>query len=131
MPSIDSGLGFSVAYDEAPPNYDQLLPHFPLASKPGVIFTYGRTVYVPRPTGPIPPAILAHEGIHSRRQGNDTTAAEWWAEYIADIDFRFAEELLAHRVEYEWFKCASRNERRVARRDIAKRLSSPLYGNIV
>lgn len=116
---------------ERPPNFEQIRAVFPQATRKGVIFTFGHKIFVPSGED-ISESLIAHETIHAKRQGRfSRTIEQWWAEYLADKQFRFREELLAHRAEYEWFKNSSRAERIVARGEIARRLSSPLYGNLI
>lgn len=112
-----------------PPNFEKIAKHIPQAHGHGVIFAYGDTIF--NPSGVyIPPHIVAHEEIHGRRQlaiGVDS----WWDNYIRDLDFRYNEELLAHREEYRIACAGSRQVRRRALKEIAKRLCSPLYGSLV
>lgn len=104
-----------------------------MASKPGVIFTWGDTIY--NPSGiTVSNELKAHEGVHFSRQTNHTPAIEgWWRRYIADVEFRLAEELPAHRAEYQAF----RNRVRCFRSRISfvtalsARLASPLYGSLI
>ena len=97
-------------------------------TKEGVIFTYGDRIY--NPSGvEISKPLLIHESTHSQRQGDDPD--NWWVNYIEFAEFRLVEELLAHRAEYEAFKQYGRNQRRTALQQIANRLSSPLYGNMM
>lgn len=115
-----------------PPNYREIVDHFgPVVTVPGVMFTYGPVIYYPggRRRNPISPALMAHEGVHSRRQGADPAA--WWARYIADKQFRYVEELVAHQMEY-FVACdgAGRSIRRRSLAVIAARLSGQLYGKM-
>lgn len=117
--------------DAYPPNIEKICAHFPLAGRKGVIFTYGDVIYAPHGVKVIP-AIKAHELAHSRRQEAFGGPEYWWDRYIADVAFRYAEELLGHQAEYRWF----RNNRpgfqaREALMRAAERLASPLYGNLV
>lgn len=118
-----------------PPNYDQIAAVFPIERFPGAFFCYGDTIY--NPSGSvIPPALLAHESVHSQRQTSLRIAGNperWWEFYLADPAFRLAEELPAHRAEWQHF-CGQgygRGERRRYLSQIAQRLSSPLYGSLV
>lgn len=112
-----------------PPNFHEIVAVFPAARTAGVIFTYGSTAYN---TGPhdLTPALEAHEAVHSRQQGADP--AGWWASYLTSANFRFSQELEAHREEYRVaIDGANRNQRRVALKAIATRLAGPLYGKVV
>lgn len=108
-----------------PPNYSAIITAFPhVARSPGVIFCYGETIHAPGRD--VTPYDVAHERVHSERQGSDP--AGWWDRYLSDPQFRFDEELAAHIAEYRWFAGKPRNERRFMLRQIAQRLAGPLYG---
>lgn len=117
---------------EAPPNFSAILKVFGLpCTRPGVLFTYGDTIYFPKGRGQIiSNPILAHEAVHSDRQG--VNPDWWWRDYLADKTFRLAEELLAHQVEY---RIAAEGNGRVFRRRylraVAECLSGPLYGRLL
>lgn len=118
---------------DRPPNFEKILAVFPMAAKPTVLFCYGRVLYNPS-GGPVSDALMVHEGVHSERQIK-MGVEDWWDRYLVDGQFRYEEELLAHRAEYraaiEKPEFASRKWRRAQLKVIAKRLSSPLYGRIV
>lgn len=112
-----------------PPLFDVIDAAFHVAGK-SVIFAWADTIYNPQGIT-ITPALYAHECVHGERQGADVVG--WWQRYIEDPQFRLVEELLAHKVEYETL-CASsdsRNERRFYLRQVAGKLSSPLYGRLI
>lgn len=114
-----------------PPNYDEVIKAFPEAARrPGVIFCYGSAIFNPS-GGFVSPSLVAHERAHAERQAL-TCPAAWWARYIEDIQFRFDEEVLAHRAEWAHFSATSagRNARRVYLSQVALRLASPLYGKM-
>lgn len=113
-----------------PPNFEKILPVFPMASNVGVIFTYGDTIYNPSDVE-IPRELMAHESVHSQRHGDDP--AGWWERYLADPIFRLEEEMLAHRAEYRAFKSwtKDRNQVAAALTRIAARISGPLYGSMI
>ena len=114
-----------------PPNFAAIAAALPMAYKPGVIFCFGDSIYNPA-GGPISPWIMTHERVHSKQQGADPLA--WWDRYIADVEFRFAQELEAHRAEWRaWLAAAARNraERRGYMVIIGMRLAGPLYGEMV
>ena len=107
--------------DAYPPNIDKIARALPGARRKGVMFSYGSIIYAPHGTR-VSPALKAHEGVHGERQ-LEIGIEKWWDQYIDDKQFRFHEELLAHRAEYDWwrtFKAA--NRRRMALYDIAQRL---------
>ncbi len=122
-----------------PPIYDEIVAEFPLGAQPGVLFSWGDTIYCPLPNfASLHPSLAAHEAVHGERQwgGPDTVAEEgiidWWARYLEDPNFRFEEERLAHIAEYQWWRDhGNRNGRRAALVGIAKRLASPLYGSMI
>jgi len=124
-------LEVEVVYGEYPPNIDQIQAVFPMAMKDGVIFAYGRKVFVPSGRK-IPPEILAHERIHCERQ-IDMGVEEWWTQYMADPVFRYHEELLAHRVEYSFLRglYPGQDAKHRALEHVATKLAHPLYGGLV
>jgi hypothetical protein len=98
-----------------PPNYDRLAKHFPMRG--GEIFTYGNKIYTP---ARLSKSLLAHEKIHVKQQLKMGVEA-WWDKYILDEEFRFQQELEAHKAEF-----MMGGNLKV----IAERLASPLYGNL-
>ena len=120
--------------DARPPNYDKILAACPDAARPGVIFAYAPHVYMPgawaRGVKVLTRELDAHERVHIERQGSDP--AGWWDKYLADVSFRFIEELVAHQAEYETYKKRHLDpvKRHEALLKIAGRLSSSLYGNL-
>lgn len=112
-----------------PPNFAQIKAAFPGAARPGVIFCYGGTIHNPT-GGALSESLIAHERVHSLRQGDNPAA--WWDRYIADPEFRFEEELAAHLVEYlTAVRGGGRALRRRSLHLIAQRLAGPLYGRAV
>lgn len=111
-----------------PPNWPEIHAAFPRVNPRGTYFCYGPAIYNPG-GGTISAALLVHEEVHSKRQGDDP--AGWWRLYIESPQFRFDEELPAHIAEYQWFAGAGRGERRMRLRQIAQRLASPLYGRMI
>ena len=116
-----------------PPNIDQIDEVFKVRGTPGVVYTYGDTIYVPDGSV-VSPSLKSHEGVHYSRQTNDRGAIEaWWARYLTDAEFRLAEELPAHRAEFRTF-CALHKDRTLQMRmlhAIADRLAGPLYGGLI
>lgn len=110
---------------EPPPNYDVIRAAFDLSGyKP--IFAYSPNIYDPDGVG-VPPELIAHEEVHIKRQG--MFPATWWKSYIADENFRLAEEILAHIAEYYVLANGRRRpQRREIFNEVAKRLRSPIYG---
>ena len=120
---------------EKPPIWDRAVEAFPsILSHPTVIFCWGDTIYAPGlkdPSAGLPEAIIAHEKVHSLRQGD--SPEKWWDQYLINKEFRFYEELLAHVTEYEFIaaRAKSRNERRRWLAVIAEKLASPIYGSMI
>ena len=114
---------------DRPPNFDRIATVFPVHKYPGAIYAYGDTIYNPSGNS-LSAALHAHEEVHSERQGGDPEA--WWERYLVEPAFRLAEEIPAHRAEWEAF-CKmgfGRGERRRYLAIIAGRLASPLYGHL-
>lgn len=118
--------------DARPPNFDEILRVLPSAMQPGVLFTYGTTLYAPG-LPHIEPWLMAHEEVHSARHAAACDVEAWWRRYLVDKTFRFEEELPAHREEWRVIRelVPSRAERRFHLKFVAQRLAGPLYGNIV
>jgi hypothetical protein len=91
-----------------------------------VIFAFGEHLY--NPSGdPIPHALLAHEAVHQARQMMDGVD-NWWDRYIAEQEFRYEEELLAHTAEYTAQRPGlDRNQKHKLLMSTAARLVAPLY----
>lgn len=124
---------------ERPPNYDQICEVFPVVRTiRGVYFAWGDTIYNPDNVR-IERHIMYHENIHCQRQkamcpeGWEEGVKLWWAKYLVDTEFRYAEELVAHKAEYSFFRgiCRNARAREAVLTNAATRLSSSLYGNIV
>ena len=111
-----------VAY---PPNIEQITAAFPDATKPGVIFAYGDTIYNPGGQLIVPP-LLMHERVHCERQ---VVPEGWWELYIRDPEYRYREEMYAHVAEFrEQAKYyPDRNLRTRILHQTAQRLIAPLY----
>lgn len=115
---------------ERPPMFDEIDARFRVAGKP-VIFSWGGLIYNPMRIT-IPPHLIAHEEMHGWRQ-DQRGIERWWRRYIDNDGFRLEEEILAHQVEYRALLRGNGNRR--ARRgylkQVAKRLSGPLYGGMI
>lgn len=127
-----TGHGMSIVIGD-PPNIADIAEVFPMVRErrtKGIFFCYGDTIY--NPSGRvIPIELIAHECIHSLQQA-DWGVQFWWARYLTDKQYRFDQELEAHRVEYASF--VEQGNNRVFRRrylaGVAERLAGPLYGNM-
>lgn len=115
---------------ERPPIYADIVKAFPMAARPGTLFCWGEVIFNPGGRS-VSPALLVHEAVHSKQQGDNIDA--WWRRYLIDPVFRLDQEIPAHQAEYRHRieHAASRNERRIALKEIAQRLSSPLYGSLL
>ncbi len=82
-----------------PPNFEAIHKVFPMADGLGVIFAYAPYIFVPSGNS-LPPELIAHEQVHIDRQTAMGVDA-WWQRYLVDVEFRYLEELLAHRAEYQ------------------------------
>lgn len=109
-----------------PPNYRAINAAFDVRGRP-VIFTYGDTIFNPAKIK-VTPALQAHEAVHSHRQGDNP--GEWWERYIEDPEFRLNEEIPAHQAEYREF-CRHHADTKRMLHEIARRLSSSLYGKLI
>lgn len=108
-----------------PPNFELILGAFPDAWRPGVIFAYGNDIYNPSGKA-IPSALAAHEAVHQSRQTSEGPEL-WWKRYIAEPEFRYREELLAHVAEFKARDNGDRNWRAKLLYATALRLVAPLY----
>ena len=71
-----------------PPNYDEIVKHFPVKGKESVVFTYGDTMYLPYGGTPSPD-LIKHEMTHTHQQKKIVGGAEaWWKKYMEDAEFR-------------------------------------------
>jgi hypothetical protein len=116
---------------QRPPMFSEIAAAFPEAYQPGVIFAWGDVIYNPT-GGPIEQELIAHEAVHGERQ-KAMGIEEWWHRYIAEPQFRVAEEIPAHRAEYRRY-CQLQRDRDARARALhrmAIRLASDLYGQII
>lgn len=114
-----------------PPNFDVLMKAFPKAAGRDVIFAYAPDIYIPSGSE-LPPQLLDHESVHIERQLIMGVEA-WWEKYLVDAEFRYEEELLAHRAEYKKLceMYPTRQQRKYFLRHVGKKLSAALYGKMV
>ena len=115
---------------DRPPIYDRVAALFPIEGK-AILFAWGDRIY--NPTGiVVPKELIAHELIHGERQGTDEARiVAWWEKYLTDSQFRFDEELPAHKAEYLALVKRHSNKRVLYLDYVAEKLSAPLYGNMV
>lgn len=115
-----------------PPNFTKIANKFPGVHGEGVIFAYGDTIYNPSGVD-IPASSMDHEAVHCIRQ-IEIGVEHWWHMYLTDDKFRYDEEVLAHQAEWKNIRedfSMTRQQRRYLLKQIAKRLSGPLYGRAV
>lgn len=117
-----------------PPNFAEIVKVFPMAKDAatrGIYFCYGNTIYNPAGRS-MPIELIAHEATHAIQQ-EATGITQWWEQYLHDTEFRFYQELEAHRVEYEKYikDHPGRHFRRGYQQSVAERLSGPLYNHCV
>lgn len=114
-----------------PPNFEQIKVAFPKADGLGVLFAYDGNIYNPSSVT-VPPALIAHEEVHLRRQAIlDGGADRWWEAYLCDSTFRYYEELLAHAAEFK-LQLVTKDRNFGARLLMATalRLVAPLYNYV-
>lgn len=115
---------------DRPPIYDRAAKVFPLQGRE--IFAWGDKIYNPGGFD-VPAWLVAHEEVHSLQQVEAGSPQAWWDQYLVDVEYRFQQELAAHQREYRSY-CehnADRNKRARYRSVVAKKLSAPLYGNMI
>lgn len=116
---------------EKPPVYDRCVRAFgenAIVGKP-VIWSWGDKIYNPMNIE-ISRELLAHEAVHGRRQLGKVES--WWESYLANDRFRYEEELVAHRAEWQnWVRWHAGRDNADVLNAIAGRLASALYGNVV
>lgn len=111
---------------QEPPNIEQVDAAFQTRGRRGILYAYGDTIYNPS-AAHVPNWLVAHELVHGIRQGANPEA--WWRKYIEDVEYRYAEELAAHKVELgiRLQQTRDRNLRAKLVMETAARLSNPLY----
>lgn len=111
-----------------PPHYAKVIAAFPHVSRTrGIMFAWGDVVYALDGVV-VTPSLMAHEEVHGQRQRAGGVEA-WWDRYLADAQFRYDEELLAHIAEYAHLAQRNdRNKRRLYLDAVAAKLAGPLYG---
>lgn len=114
-----------------PPNIKTIMKKFPdVATIPGIVYTYGNTIYNPS-GGDLPDHLIHHERIHIIQQ-KLITPKVWWQQYLDDENFRLEQELEAYRGQYDFIKIHYNREQRRALLDkLATDLSSGMYGKIL
>lgn len=114
--------------NEKPPIWEEAHKHFKIDDGK-TFYTYGRCIY--NPAGlKLPDHIVAHEKVHMAQQEAIGGPDIWWEKYFADPEFRMHEELEAYREQYRFYKNIHQNRRKreIFLEEIAKHLSSGMYG---
>lgn len=114
-----------------PPNIEKIRAALDI-SKVQPVFTYGDTMY--NPYGhPIDPALHAHEETHVRQQEAAGGPEKWWERYLADPDFRAAQEIAAYRAHLRGLRKLTKDRNYLARvvNDWASTLAGAMYGGCV
>lgn len=111
-----------------PPNFKEIVEVFPQAAKRTTLFAYDDTIYISSGSPAIPDFLIAHETVHLERQ-QKIGVKEWWDKYLTEHDFRYYEELLAHRAEFQRMIKFSTSEswKKKVVIETAKRLTNSLY----
>lgn len=114
---------------EFPPNYEDICAVFRAVRSARPVFAWGSTIFNPHRIE-IGRGLFLHESVHGERQAGKPQ--EWWDQYLTSAEFRLAEEIPAHRVQYQHHAAGlARPQRRLYLRASALSLSSRLYGNMV
>jgi hypothetical protein len=107
-----------------PPIFSKIKRTFPyITGRQGILYAWGDILYNPSGIEVTTP-ILAHEEVHGSSQKH-YGLTEWWEDYLTKWQFRYTEELLAHRAEWEAY---GKDKEKLGM--IAARLSSALYGSM-
>lgn len=123
--------GLEQVVNDWPPNIEAIRNVLPVSENN--IFAYDGKIFNPG-GGKLPLWLHAHEAVHFRQQSVHAEGViGWWRDFLRDEDFRLAQEIPAHRVEYRTF-CKynkDRNDQARALRAMGQRLSAPMYGGII
>lgn len=116
-----------------PPIYEEAKKLFNLDDKTTVFFSYGDCIY--SPSGKAPNTeLIRHEETHLEQQRHDRQLANiWWQRYFVDPAWRVEQEAEAYAAQYSLY-CAQvkdRNKRFRYLHEVAKQLSSPMYGSAI
>lgn len=113
---------------EKPAIFDKLHKAFGVEWGGSLVIAYKDTIYH---SLPLDPSVIVHENVHLLRQGKDPDT--WYENYIRNSKFRFGEELLAYRAQYDYLKDVIKDRNEVARElfRLASDLSGKMYGNVV
>ena len=107
---------------------------FPKADIGQVYFAFWKYISMPKGTKECPVTLVVHESVHLEQQGGLFGAIKWWFKYVLSKKFRYSQELEAYQVQVKWFddtQKAGLKKRYLYRKEIARMLASPMYGNMV
>ncbi len=118
-----------IILNQKPPFYDKIIA---AGMKPSetVVYTYGSKLYNPS-NAFIREDIKQHEMIHEEQQGDEPDA--WWDAYLADPEFRVAQELEAYAKQFAYL-CITTTDREAQHKilmELAYHLSGPIYGRAI
>ncbi len=84
-----------------PPVYDECVRKFSIkvTFESGLIFAY--YPYIHSYKGNLRKDLVVHESVHLERQ-KEIGVEIWWDHYLNEEQFRFREEVLAYRAQYQW-----------------------------
>ena len=114
-----------------PPNIAEIREVLPVTDSN--IFAYDEVIYNPGGEK-LPPWLVEHEKVHFMQQAKYPGGVKsWWHRFLMDPVWRLRQEVPAHQIEYHVYgQCGQpRNARRLYLKGMAKRLSAPMYGNII
>ena len=103
---------------------------FPKANLNEIYLSFGKVIYESKP---IAPDLLVHEQVHLRQQNYSYARAIWFfLRYRLSKDFRYRMELEAYReqLRFIYSKIRDRNKRALAKKEIARCISLPMYGMV-
>lgn len=117
-----------------PPIWSKIAKRFPyIKGRQGILYAWGDRLF--NPSGiKVGPEVIAHEEVHGTRQleldwKSRDPILGWWQKYLADDAFRLDEEVRAHHAEWAVLSVAGAGWDTLEA--LARRLSSPLYGNMI
>lgn len=114
-----------------PPNIEQIRSALDISNvKP--VFTYGDTMY--NPYGhKVDRALEAHEETHIKQQEKAGGPDKWWERYLAEPEFRAAQEIAAYRQHLRSLRKLTKDRKYVAWvvNEWAGSLSGAMYGGCV
>ncbi len=111
-----------------PPNIKKIRAVLPVSERN--IFAWDGVIYNPG-GGDLSSELIKHEEVHFVQQGGKPK--KWWKKFLADEEFRLAQELPAHQAEYREFcrKYRDRNLRAQFLNALGRKLAAPMYGSLI